>query len=89
MATVKSYLQAMKTTGIISLIVTFLSSCNSQTIKINEIDIVLNKQIKGNKTPSVQYVIFNKDSVIHKFQEGLADIKKQTRTSKNTTYNAY
>lgn len=89
MATVKSYLQAMKTTGIIFLIVTFLSSCNSQTIKINEIDIVLNKQIKGNKTPSVQYVIFNKDSVIHKFQEGLADIKKQTRTSKNTTYNAY
>ena len=89
MATVKSYLQAMKTTGIISLIVTFLSSCNSQTIKMNEIDIVLNKQIKGIKTPSIQYVIFNKDSVIHKFQEGLADIKKPTRTSKNTTYNAY
>ncbi|HEY9114502.1 MAG TPA: serine hydrolase domain-containing protein [Bacteroidales bacterium] len=56
---------------------------------MNEIDNILKKQIEDNKTPSVQYIIFNKDSVIHQFQDGFADIKKQTRTSENTTYNAY
>ena len=58
-------------------------------MKMNEIDNILLKKIEGNKTPSVQYIIFNKDSVIHKFQDGFADIKKQKRTSENTTYNVF
>jgi len=54
-----------------------------------EIDNILIKQVEDNSTPSVQYVVFNKDSVIHRFQYGFADIKKQKKTTVNTTYNSY
>jgi CubicO group peptidase (beta-lactamase class C family) len=56
---------------------------------MNEIDNILIKQVEDNKTPSVQYVIFNKDSVIHRFQFGFSDIKNRQETGENTTYNAY
>jgi len=56
---------------------------------MKEIDNILIKQIEDNNTPSVQYVVFNKDSIIHRFQYGFADIKNQEKTLKNTTYNAY
>lgn len=76
---------------LLALIITILSSCNSQTIRMNtkEIDNILMKQIEENDTPSVQYVVFNKDRVIHRFQNGFADIKKQKKTMKSTTYNSY
>lgn len=76
-------------TSIVLAMMTFLSSCNSQTEKMNEIDNVLRKQIEKNKTPSVQYVIFSKDSIIYKFQGGFSDIKTKKKTRENTTYNAY
>lgn len=66
-----------------------LSCCNSQTVKMNEIDTILTKQIDENKTPSVQYLIFNKDTIIHKFNGGFADIKNNKKTTETTTYNAY
>jgi D-alanyl-D-alanine carboxypeptidase len=53
------------------------------------IDNFLINQIENNKTPSVQYIIFNKDKVIHRFQDGLADIKGQKKTDEITTFNAY
>ncbi|MBN1397200.1 MAG: beta-lactamase family protein [Bacteroidetes bacterium] len=56
---------------------------------MNEIENILIEQVEANKTPSVQYVIFNKDTVIHRFQFGLSDIKNKQKTSENTTYNAY
>ena len=56
---------------------------------MNEIDNILIKQVEENKTPSVQYIIFNKDSVIHRFQFGFSDIKNKLKTGENTTYNAY
>jgi len=68
---------------------TFLSSCNSQTAKMNEIETILSKQIEKNKTPSVQYLIFNKDSIIYQFSRGFADIKNKKKVNENTTYNAY
>lgn len=57
--------------------------------KKNEIDNILTKQVEDNNTPSVQYIIFNKDNIIHKFQSGFSDIKNQQEASQNTTYNAY
>jgi len=67
-----------------------ISSCHSQTtIQMDGIDKLLTEQVESYKTPSVQYLIFNQDSVIHEFQFGLSDIKNQHQTSKNTTYNAY
>jgi len=56
---------------------------------MDEIDNILIKEVDENKTPSVQYIIFNKDSIIHKFHYGLLDIKNKIKTSENTTYNAY
>jgi len=56
---------------------------------MNEIDNILIKQIEKNNTPSVQYVIFNKDSIIHRFQNGFANIKKREKTTEKTTYNSY
>ncbi len=56
---------------------------------MKEVDTILIKLIKENKTPSVQYVFFDTDSVIHRFQSGFADIIKQRKTSENTCYNAY
>jgi len=79
----------MKTTMTI-MIMLAISSCHSQTtIQMDGIDKLLTEQVESYKTPSVQYLIFNQDSVIHEFQFGLSDIKNQHQTSKNTTYNAY
>src|SRR3954471_11273144 len=56
---------------------------------MDEIDHILKKEVEENKTPSVQYIFFKKDQVIHTSRFGLADIKKQTPVDENTTYNAY
>ena len=54
-----------------------------------KIDTILANLVEDNKTPSVQYVIFNKDSTIHRFQFGFSDIKNKQKTSDKITYNAY
>ena len=46
---------------------------------MKEIDTILSKHIKENKTPSVQYVFFNRDTITYSFQSGLADIKNQRK----------
>ena len=56
---------------------------------MNEIDHTLIKQIWQDKAPSVQYAIFNKDSIIQRFQLGFADIKNQIKTNERTSYHAY
>lgn len=56
---------------------------------MKEIDEILMKQVDEGRTPSVQYVIFNADRVIHRFNYGFADVKNQKKTSVHTTYKAY
>lgn len=56
---------------------------------MNKIDTILRKQINDNKTPSVQYIIFDENEVIHKFIHGFADLKNQKKTTENTTYHLY
>ncbi len=56
---------------------------------MNEIDHILTKQVEGNKTPSVQYILFDADTIIHQFQLGLADIKKRVPVNSHTTFNAF
>lgn len=46
---------------------------------MHEIDQILTKLIEKNKTPSVQYYLFNKDNIIHKFIGGFADIKNKKK----------
>ncbi len=56
---------------------------------MTNVDTVLNKQIEESKTPSVQYLFFDKDKIIHEFRHGFADIKGGIKTSEDTTYHAY
>jgi D-alanyl-D-alanine carboxypeptidase len=56
---------------------------------MNKVDNILANQVKGHKTPSVQYAIFDKDKVIHAFRSGLADVKNQRKVNEQTTYHAY
>lgn len=58
-------------------------------MKNNGIERILTKLVEVNKTPSVQYVIFNQDSVIYRFRLGYADIKNKLNVKESTTYNAY
>ncbi len=71
------------------LIMIFLYSCNSQIKDMNELDVILKKQIENHKTPSVQYAFFNKDSIIYTFKDGFADIQNQKKITDKTTYNVY
>ncbi len=76
-----------KSIVLISVTLLFIScNHNSTTMDINTVDNLLKSQIDKNKAPSVQYIIFNKDSVIHRFNYGLAKIQNQIRTNSNTTY---
>ena len=55
----------------------------------NKISSFLTNQIVKDKTPSVQYLIFDQDRILHSFQSGFADIKSQRKVDKQTTYNAF
>lgn len=67
-----------------------MSVCvTNPTNPMNKVDEVLMKQIKDGKTPSVQYLFFDKDSIIHQFSDGFADILNGIKTSGETTYHAY
>lgn len=53
------------------------------------IDNLLTRQVKTNKTPSIQYLYFNEDSIIKSFRMGFSDIEKKIEVSPSTTYNAF
>ncbi len=56
---------------------------------MKEIDEILVKQVEEGHTPSVQYVIFDADHIIHRFNYGFADVIYQKPTNEETTYKAY
>ncbi len=56
---------------------------------MTNVDSVLTEQIEENKTPSVQYLFFDKDQIIHQFRDGFADIKGGIKTSEKTAYHAF
>jgi len=56
---------------------------------MEKVSIILNDLIQRHKSPSVQYVFFNKDSQIYHFQSGYSDVKDQIKTDPSITYNAY
>ena len=58
-------------------------------LPIKEIDSVLKELVDRNYTPSVQYLLYDKERLIYKFQYGLADIINKIKVSDHTTYNAY
>lgn len=56
---------------------------------MNTIDAFLNKQVRNGKTPSVQYVHFDRNDVIHRYLNGYADIDARRTVNERTTYNAF
>jgi len=58
-------------------------------LAMNEIDQFLIKLVEKEKTPSVQYRIFDAERIIHHFQYGFSDIKNEIKADENTAYNAF
>ena len=56
---------------------------------MSEPDGILQKLINEQNSPSVQYVLFDKQNIISKFSGGLADISGNKPVNDRTTYNAY
>jgi len=79
----------MKNSNIILLITIILASCNQTSSNMNEIDNILTALVDKNNSPSVQYTIFYKDSVIQRFDYGFAKVESQIRTGNTTTYNGF
>lgn len=53
------------------------------------VDNLLHGLVERNKVPSVQYIIFDRKQIIHRFLGGLADIKNKRTITELTTYHAY
>jgi len=53
------------------------------------IEKLLHDEIKAKRSPSIQYKLFNKDSILKRYTLGLADIDNGIEVADNTTYNAY
>ena len=84
----------MKTPAKLKFIILFIimmNSCNSQTMSMDaeKIDEVLRNEVENGRTPSVQYILFSKEKIIHKFRLGFADIGSQKQVSDLTTYKIF
>ena len=61
----------------------------NRQIPMNEIEQVLLNEVEANKSPSVQYYLFDKDKIIYEYNLGYANIDKQIKTDNSTKYNAF
>ncbi|MCB0545664.1 MAG: beta-lactamase family protein, partial [Saprospiraceae bacterium] len=50
---------------------------------------VLAAEVQKNRAPAVQYVFFNKDSVLYRYQAGYANLGDSLKFDHNTTFNMY
>jgi len=68
-----------------------LSACTTQTTPnaMDKIDDTLNRLVQKDKTPSVQYLLFDQDKIIHQYLDGSADVVKQKKADNKTTYNGF
>lgn len=56
---------------------------------MKKIDGQLQAMVDKGKTPSVTYLLFNKDSILHSFSSGYADIINKSITTQDTTYSSF
>ncbi|MEJ8843880.1 serine hydrolase domain-containing protein [Lacibacter sp. H375] len=56
---------------------------------MQDIQRVLEREVKAGKTPSVQYYLFTKDAILEEFRYGFADVEKQTSITADHSYTAY
>lgn len=81
----------MKTLPLVLLIVTtpcfFLKDHNVHTM--NTIEEILSGVVENKEAPSVQYVYFNKDSVLYAYRSGYSNLQEHLKADGNTTYNGF
>ena len=53
------------------------------------LDAQLQSLVDNHKTPSVAYMLFDKDKIIHSFQSGFSDIQNQKPSSLDTVYSGF
>jgi len=56
---------------------------------MNNIDDALKRLVQKGKTPSVQYLLFDQEHILHQYQDGFADVSGQKKTDERTTFNAF
>jgi len=56
---------------------------------MTQIDDTLNQLVQKGKTPSVQYLLFDQDKILHEYKAGFADVANQKKANEKTTYNAF
>jgi D-alanyl-D-alanine carboxypeptidase len=55
----------------------------------HEVASMLQQIIDGDKSPSLQYLIFDKNSILYKYQNGWQDVGNHKKIDDRTTYNVY
>jgi CubicO group peptidase (beta-lactamase class C family) len=56
---------------------------------MDKVTAVLENIIERNNSPSVQYILFDKDNIITEYSLGMADISEDKQVNKKTTYHAF
>jgi CubicO group peptidase (beta-lactamase class C family) len=56
---------------------------------MKRIDETLHTLVEKGKTPSVQYLLFDQEKILHQYRVGFADVAGQKKTAEETTYHAY
>jgi D-alanyl-D-alanine carboxypeptidase len=56
---------------------------------MDKVAAVLKNVIEQSNSPSVQYILFDKDTIIKEYRLGWADISGNEKVNKETTYNAF
>lgn len=79
----------MQSLFISSTLAMLLSGCSLNPKIEMDMESFLKKEVTIGKTPSVQYLMFNQDSIIQYYRFGYADIKNGKHVNPQTTYNAY
>jgi D-alanyl-D-alanine carboxypeptidase len=66
-------------------------SCTRQNGNMNfdPVENLLSEEVKNNRTPSVQYVLFNKDTILKRLCFGFSDIKNKKVVDETTSYKLY
>jgi CubicO group peptidase (beta-lactamase class C family) len=66
-----------------------ISAAGEKASPFASVDLILAREVDRGNTPSVQYVHFGRDSIIHVFRKGHADLEKGIPVAPETRFNAY
>ncbi len=71
------------------VLIALLPSNTNSTDQMKQIESKLQALVDRDKTPSVQYLFFDQDSILASFSSGYSKVATQTEVDNETTYSAY